>query len=678
MKREQKVLVGLLAAILAGALVLAGCEKTVDGPTNYIPVIQPGVFQPPATAILAPNEATLVAWLADTANVYPEIRYSTPLAGAITVGSGKTLYLGGSQTLTSTARVSVTSGGRLVIHSGTASLSDATAITNSGGSVVVENGGTLSAGTYTLASSYDIVKDVTNRATYAVGGTLSIGIVGLLTNVTEAVGYLGGTGILSVGTLVETVKISEITNAIGGAYRVIISGTSVAIPDETAAGTITIPANLYLASASTTTSFANITGLVINGRLVLGTGSIFTALTSVTVNNINNQLGYIATTGGLDVTLGGATRDIFGSIVNSASLALGNVAQLNSVSFGAYSSLTTGTIAKVNAAITVPADAGFVPGQFNASDPAGAANVTYKAGRRDNSFGSGLNSDIDIVISKKTDTAGNILAGTSLSIPATNVLELFGNTKVTVPAGFDLAIAGTLRLNGNSSGVASLALTSAATVAGKAGGAKITGTGKLVAGKTEITGGWQAVPSNDNTQTVTIASSTTAGQASITGSANSGTALLEAAAGASITQLAGAGNNLTITTVTIELGGTIATSTTVGAINLTESAAAGEGGKITLAAATSIINVQAGATDAGIPLTGAQGAFVIYPTTTTGKITALTINSASGVNIVPGATTTARVNRITGGATSSYLQAYGGTTPGSTPVAINASTSTAP
>ncbi|GHU45330.1 hypothetical protein FACS1894190_17450 [Spirochaetia bacterium] len=68
--------------------------------------------------------------------------------------------------------------------------------------------------------------------------------------------------------------------------------------------------------------------------------------------------------------------------MNSASLALGDVAQLNSVSFGAYSSLATGTIAKVNAAITVPADASFGPGQFNALDPAGAANVTYKAGRR--------------------------------------------------------------------------------------------------------------------------------------------------------------------------------------------------------------------------------------------------------------------------------------------------------
>ncbi|GHU41932.1 hypothetical protein FACS1894190_10610 [Spirochaetia bacterium] len=120
------------------------------------------------------------------------------------------------------------------------------------------------------------------------------------------------------------------------------------------------------------------------------------------------------------------------------------------------------------------------------------------------------------------------------------------------------------------------------------------------------------------------------------------------------------------------MGGTIATPTTVGAIQLTENATSGEGGKITLAAATSIINVQAGATDADSPLSSAQGAFVTFQAT--GKITASNINSTTGINIVPGGTTTGRVNQITGGSASSTLQAYGGVTPGSTPVAINAST----
>ncbi|GHU43925.1 hypothetical protein FACS1894190_14860 [Spirochaetia bacterium] len=613
MKREQKVLVGLLAAILAGALVLAGCEKTVDGPTNYIPVVQPGTFQPPDTAILAPNEATLVAWLADTANVYPEIRYLTQLVGAITVGSGKTLYLGGSQTLTSTARVSVTSGGRLVIFGGTTSLNDPTAITNSGGSVVVENNGTLSVPGPSTAAAYGIISGA-ERATYAVGGQLSYPAINTATlaELTTAVGYLGGTGTLNVN-LTGPDKISDIITATGGAYRVIIRGITGALADEAAAGTITIPANLFLASPTTTALPANITGLVINGGLALSAGHSAT-LTSVTVNNnTDNQLGNITTPGGLAVTLGGATRDIFGNIVNNASLNLGNVTQLNSVSFGYHSSLTTGTIAKVNAAITVPADAGFNPGQFNASDPAGAANVTYKAGRRDGISSNSFNSDIDIVISKKTTSDGAILAGTSLSIPATNVLELFGNTKVTVPAGFDLAIAGTLRLNGNSSGVASLALTSAATTAGKAGGAKITGTGKLVAGKTEIVGGWQAVPSNDNTQTVTIASSMTPGQASIEGSANAGgTALLEAAAGASITQLAGLSNNLTITTVTIELGGTAAK---VGELVL--EAHGTNPAKVTLDAATSVITAANTGTTSAISTDG-----VLVASTADGKIVA--------------------------------------------------------
>ncbi|GHV20517.1 hypothetical protein FACS189494_04440 [Spirochaetia bacterium] len=130
----------------------------------------------------------------------------------------------------------------------------------------------------------------------------------------------------------------------------------------------------------------------------------------------------------------------------------------------------------------MPANANFVPSEFNTVV---GENVTYKAGRRDNSSGNGFNSDINIVISKKTTAADNILAGTGLPIPAGNVVELFGATKVTVPAGFDLAIAGTLRLNGTTN----LLLTAGTATTG----AKITGTGKLAAGKTEIvggTGGW--------------------------------------------------------------------------------------------------------------------------------------------------------------------------------------------
>jgi hypothetical protein len=123
---------------------------------------------------------------------------------------------------------------------------------------------------------------------------------------------------------------------------------------------------------------------------------------------------------------------------------------------------------------------------------------------------------------------------------------------LTVAAGAELAIAGAVNLTGTGSVV----LTTA--TSGTTGGAKITGTGKLTAQDAEIvggTGGWLAVlDSGTAEESVTIASTATAGQATITGSTDATTASLKGGAGATITQKSGtASNSLTLTTVTVDL-----------------------------------------------------------------------------------------------------------------------------
>jgi hypothetical protein len=184
-----------------------------------------------------------------------------------------------------------------------------------------------------------------------------------------------------------------------------------------------------------------------------------------------------------------------------------------------------------------------------------------------------------------------------------------------------------------------------------AAGAKLSGAGKIVAAKTEITGGWQAL-GTDNTGTVTIAA-TDADESSLTASA--GTVVLTAGAGDTITQAAGEDNNLKIAVnTTIDLKGTIAAPTAIGVIKLAESATADQGGKLTLSAATSIIKV-CSETD-GAALSATAGDFVT--TAATGKIT---VSDFTNVQVFPGDTTAGKVNTIKGGTASGTLQAFGGT-----------------
>jgi hypothetical protein len=192
--------------------------------------------------------------------------------------------------------------------------------------------------------------------------------------------------------------------------------------------------------------------------------------------------------------------------------------------------------------------------------------------------------------------SGNVTVnGTAIfsgaAAPAENVtvngtLTVSSTGSLTIDAGKTLANAGTVALTGTGS----LVLTSADST----GGAKITGAGKVTAGLTEIVGGtsgWQAVGTHSSD--VTIAS-VSAVAASIT--AATGEVFTAQGAGATITQLPGASNALTIAANTeINLAGN--GTTAAGKITLVSGP---DPAKLAFGATSSKVLAGAGAGGSGI------------------------------------------------------------------------------
>jgi hypothetical protein len=171
-------------------------------------------------------------------------------------------------------------------------------------------------------------------------------------------------------------------------------------------------------------------------------------------------------------------------------------------------------------------------------------------------------------------TAGDVTVG------ANGAINVSGTSSLTIAADKTLANDGTVALTDTGS----VKLLAAATQSD--GGAKITGAGTLTAQYLEIkggAGGWQALVDADGqaTSDVTIASTATDGQATITGLAATPVSL-KGGADATITQKAGTtSNKLTLTTVTIDVS-------TAGSITL--NGAATDGAKLEMVAATAIIS----------------------------------------------------------------------------------------
>jgi uncharacterized repeat protein (TIGR02543 family) len=178
----------------------------------------------------------------------------------------------------------------------------------------------------------------------------------------------------------------------------------------------------------------------------------------------------------------------------------------------------------------------------------GTANTTFAISENTTLYAKWLTAAETLATNLGGDTKATVNGAT---VTLTTNVDL--SSPVTVLAGVTLDV-GNYTLTIGTSG--SLVLTGDAS-----NGAQISGTGKVVAAKTEITGIWQAVGSGD----VTIAASSTT-ESSITASAD--TVVLTAGTGGIITQLAEASNNLTIAAnTTIDLQGT--ESAAVGKLILT-------------------------------------------------------------------------------------------------------------
>jgi hypothetical protein len=191
------------------------------------------------------------------------------------------------------------------------------------------------------------------------------------------------------------------------------------------------------------------------------------------------------------------------------------------------------------------------------------------------------------------------------------------------------------------------------------------GAGAWTASGTASAGGEPGTPS-----AVKILSSANGATISVNAGADNWTAtVLTASSGTpTIAQSKGENNNLTIgENITIDLKGAISSATTVGAISLEEDTTQAQGGKLTFAAATSIIKV-GNESNAETALAAVGGAFV-----TSGATTKITVSSFENVKIYPGATTADKVNTIMGGTAEGSLQAFGGVS-GEGVVTINADT----
>jgi hypothetical protein len=199
------------------------------------------------------------------------------------------------------------------------------------------------------------------------------------------------------------------------------------------------------------------------------------------------------------------------------------------------------------------------------------------------------------------DTKGFTLAATTLKVDGTVKLDKTAapTGNVTVGATGEIAVSGangsltiakSATLDIADKGKVTLTNTGSLVLAGdSANGAKLTGAGKVIAGATEIVGGtngWQAVGASGN---VTIAAGVTAAAKEATITANTSVLTgVTGGTGATITQLAGEGNKLTIAT------GTKIDVVNAGSIVL--KAATSDGGKMNLATTSAEISGLTGGT----------------------------------------------------------------------------------
>jgi hypothetical protein len=172
---------------------------------------------------------------------------------------------------------------------------------------------------------------------------------------------------------------------------------------------------------------------------------------------------------------------------------------------------------------------------------------------------------------------------------AADSFKLGSTAGLNIPAGNSLTITDTVVTIPTTPGHPGLSFYGAP----GAGGARLAGTGAIVAGNTRISGDWQAVGAAGGWLMITAG---TTGSTAGFGVANGiAIALTAKGPGAKITQQSGAGNRLDIgTNITIDLGGSAANK--LGSIEL--KGAAADAGHISLSASA---NIKTGNSDGGVP-----------------------------------------------------------------------------
>jgi hypothetical protein len=503
-----------VAVLVSAALILSGCETETK--TEYVTnTVTDEGFRPPADTVWADSIAALEVLLADESDVYSDnIGYTPDVSAelpALTVPSGKTLYLssyytglGGDLTVT----------GKLVVYGGILTASDKL---KGAGAVDVEKGGYLSVSTAAGVFTGDDKLTVTVKKGARLVNASTTALASA-TDITAWVGYAGD-GSLSITTAITGIAtLKAAIDAIGD----LPDGKGVALTVTPSTATtetsLTVPAGVSLTTSAT---LATLTSLTVNGTLTSSSATLA-------------KVGTLTVNGTLDTTA--ATFDS----TNGVTIVLGGKAQVEKL----------GAIAKLAASVTVPTGA-----LFNISAGITDFNSNTVTFTRGNSY---VISDVDIVLSKYT-AAGGFELDDDIALTAGQSIIL-SQGKYTVKAGKKIENAGTIILGAD----ASLLLTGAA----GEDGAKLTGAGKLVANKTEITGLWQAV----GTGAITITAAEGGTASTIAGSES--LVVLTAGEGGVISQDSGPGNNLTIAgSTTVALG-------EVGSIILATASA--NSGKITL------------------------------------------------------------------------------------------------
>jgi acetyltransferase-like isoleucine patch superfamily enzyme len=340
--------------------------------------------------------------------------------------------------------------------------------------------------------------------------------------------------------------------------------------------------------------------------------------------------------------------------------------------------------------------------------PGSPAKLSYKlsagavTGNLDQDFDEGLIADLTAL--KSVLFASNTAVGT-FTVASGAITEIATTAAATVPATTNLFVPGAalklhnaaFTVNGSvtagtalnnvtfkkavitptaatfvtTAGAATLAATG--TIALKDGGSiETAGTGSLVVGKTTFdgVGAWTATLGSGATS-ITITSSTNGAILSLAGTPAAST-LTASGTNPTITQTSGASNVLAIgANVTIALGCTVATGTTVGSIKVIEINSSNGGGTISFADATSVILIDAVEAPGDTAMNAAAGKFKLAANKGAGIFT---VSAFDNVLIYPGSVTTGKAVKINGGAAAGTLQAHDAGT-GSDP-SINGSAAT--